>query len=66
MTTKVSKTNDDELLIYKSDGDGGYVNIIIDSDGDIELMHIPLDRSETFNTLNASINETIEFWNKFK
>ena len=62
---KVSKTGDGELLIYKSDGNGGFINIIVDDEGCIELMHIPDDRTKTTNKIGASVDETIEFWNKY-
>ncbi len=61
---KISKTGEGELLIYKSDGKEGYINIIIDEDGDIELMHIPKDRSKTTNKVGVSVDEVIEFWNQ--
>ena len=61
----VSKTGEGELLIYKSDGKNGFVNIIIDEDGDIELMHVPEDRKQTTNKTNATVDETIDFWNNF-
>lgn len=61
--TKVSKTGDGELLIHKEDGKGGYINLIIDSDGDIEIMHITSDRKETWNKTSVSIDEAIKFWN---
>jgi hypothetical protein len=62
----ISKTGEDELLIYKSDGKEGFVNIIIDEDGRIELMHIPKDGKKTTNKVFATVDETIKFWNQFK
>ena len=59
---KVSKTGEGELLISKDDGKGGYINIIIDDDGDIEIMHIKQNRKETWHKLNCSIDEAIQFW----
>lgn len=66
MKTIVSKTGDGELLIYKSDGKGGYINLIIDEYGDIELMHVAEDRSKTWNKTCASVDEAVEFFNKNK
>jgi hypothetical protein len=60
----VSKTGEGELLIYKSDGKNGYINIVIDEDGDIELIHLTYDRKQTTNKTNATVDEAIEFWNK--
>lgn len=60
---KVDKTDEDELMIHKSDGNGGWINIIIDEDGDIELMHIKSNRNKSYNRLNVSLDEVIEFWN---
>ncbi len=45
---KISRTSETELLIYTEDNDT-YNNIIIDKDGDVEFMHIPLDRTKTYN-----------------
>lgn len=64
METKVSKTGEGELLIHKEDGKGGYINIIVDSDGDIEIMHITADRSQTWNKVSVSVDEAIKFWNE--
>lgn len=64
METKVSKTGEGELLIHKEDGKGGYINLIIDSDGDIEIMHITSDRKGTWNKVNVSVDEAIKFWNE--
>lgn len=44
----ISKTGDNELLIYTF-SDGDYKNIIIDADADIEYLYIPMDRTHTFN-----------------
>lgn len=64
--TKISKTAEGELLIHKEDGKGGFINLIVDEDGDIELMHITKDRSKTQSKINASVDEAIEFWSKIK
>jgi len=61
----VSKTGEGELLIYKSDGKNGFINIVIDKDGDIELIHVTDDRDQTTNKANATVDEAITFWNKF-
>jgi len=54
---KISRTGDDELLIYR-ESNGIFNNIIIDSEGDIEFMHIPKNRTLTYNEnyLLAEIN----------
>ena len=44
----ISRTGENELLIYRK-LEGGYRNIILDKDGDMEYLHIPEDRSETYN-----------------
>lgn len=44
----VSLTGENELLIYREQ-QGVFNNVIIDSDGDIEFLHIPVDRSQTYN-----------------
>ena len=62
METKISKTGEGELLIYKKDSKGGFINLIIDSDGDIEIMHITSNRKETWNKINISVDEAIKFW----
>jgi hypothetical protein len=62
--TKVTKTAEGELLIYKEDDKGGFINIIVGSDGDIEIMHITSDRSQTWNKSCASVDEVIKFWNE--
>ena len=64
MKTKVSKTGEGELLIHKEDGKGGYINLIIDNDGDIEIMHITSDRKGTWNKVGVSVDEAIKFWNE--
>lgn len=61
---KISKTGENELLIYKEDGKGGYINLIVDEDGDITIMQIPNDRRKTWHKLNVSVDDAIEFWNK--
>ena len=60
----VSKTGEGELLIYKENKHGDFINIIIDEDGDIELMKLTKDRRNTTTKTNATIDETIDFWNK--
>lgn len=45
---KISKTGDNELLIYTF-SDGNYKNILIDGDADIEYLYIPQERENTFN-----------------
>ena len=45
---KVSKTGEGEILIYRNEGEE-FRNIIIDNDGDIEYLHIPSDRTATYN-----------------
>jgi hypothetical protein len=64
METKISKTGEGELLIHKEDGKGGYINLIVDEDGDIEIMHIASDRSKTWNKVDVSVDEAINFWNE--
>jgi hypothetical protein len=44
----ISRTGENELLIYRK-MDGEYRNIIVDEDGDIEHLHIPVERSQTYN-----------------
>lgn len=44
----VSKTSDCEILFYRVI-DGSFNNIILDSDCDIEFMHIPSVRSNSYN-----------------
>lgn len=63
METKVGKTADNELLIHREDGNGGYFNLIIDKDGGIEIMHIKSDRSKSWNKVDVSLDEAIDFWN---
>ena len=45
---KISRTGENEILIF-SENNGTYNNIIIDEDGDIEFLHIPINRDETYN-----------------
>lgn len=45
---KVSRTGDNELLIFRENS-GAFNNILIDSDGDIEFIHIPIERENTYN-----------------
>ena len=62
----VSKADEGELLIYKSDGEGGFINIIIDnSDLPIEIFHVKKNRQESWHKMEASVDEVIDFWNKF-
>ena len=61
---KVSKTGENELLIYKSDGKGGHINVLIDMDGYIELCHIKKARSKSYNKYGVTIDEAIEFINQ--
>ena len=65
METKVSKTVEGELLIHKEDGKGGYINLVIDTDGSIELIHIASDRSMSWNKNGASVDEAIKFWYEY-
>ena len=51
-------------MIYKENGNGGYINLIIDDTGDIEIMHIPTVKSNTWNKTNVSADEAIKFWNE--
>ena len=64
MKAEVSKTGEGELLIHKEDGNGGYINLIIDEDGDIEIMHIKSNRAKTWNKVDVSVDEAIKFWNE--
>ena len=61
---KVSKTGENELLIHKSDGKGGHLNVIIDDDGDIELFAILKKQKDSWHKMNVSVDETIEFINQ--
>jgi hypothetical protein len=45
---KISRTGENEILIFR-ETEGTFNNIIIDEDADIEYLHIPLNRSETYN-----------------
>lgn len=63
---EITKTAGEELLIHKPDGKGGYINIIIDEGGDIELLHIMRDRKDTMSKFPATIDEAIRFWNNDK
>jgi hypothetical protein len=64
METKLSKTEEGELLIHKEDGKGGFINILIDGKGNIEIIYIPSDKSKSWHKVDVSIEEAIEFWNK--
>lgn len=45
---KISRTGENELLIFR-ERNGDFNNVIIDEDADIELLQIPVDRSNTTN-----------------
>ena len=60
----VSKTSEGELLIYKPDGKGGFINIVIDEDGDIELIRLTVDRKKSYNKTAATFDEAVTFWNE--
>jgi hypothetical protein len=45
---KISRTGENEILIFR-ESEGTFNNIIIDEDADIEFLHIPVNRSETYN-----------------
>jgi hypothetical protein len=45
---KISRTGENEILIFR-ETEGTFNNIIIDEDADIEYLHIPVNRSETYN-----------------
>ncbi len=60
---KVTKTGEGELLITKREIKGGHINIIVDEDGDIELMRISHNQKKVEHKTNATIDETINFWN---
>lgn len=63
MKTEINKTGEGELLIHKSDGKGGWINLIVDEDGDIEIMHIKDNRKMSYHKIDVSVDEAIEFWN---
>jgi len=48
MDIKISRTGENEILIFR-ETEGTFNNIIIDEDADVEFLHIPLNRSETYN-----------------
>jgi prenyltransferase beta subunit len=48
---KISKTGEYEFLTYVKTTDGSFKNILIDEEGDIELIFLPKDRSKTWNKL---------------
>ena len=64
MDVTVSKTAEEELLIYKPDGEGGFINLIIDQEGDIEFMHITGNRERTTHEFDITIDKAIELWNR--
>jgi hypothetical protein len=43
---KINRSSDDEFLAYFQDGEG-FKNILVDGDGDIEILIIPADRSKS-------------------
>ena len=45
---KISRTGENEILIYRI-VNGEYRNIILDNDGDIEFLKIPVNRADTYN-----------------
>lgn len=51
----ISRTGDNELLIFR-EVDGTFNNIIIDDEGDIEFLHIPTNRAETYNEHFSFVN----------
>ena len=59
----ISKTELGKLLIYKEDGNGDIINLIID-EANIELLHITSDRCKLWKKTNVSVDEAIEFWNQ--
>jgi len=46
----LSKSSDDQFLMYVNDN-GTYKNLLIDEEGDVELLIIPPDRKKTFNQM---------------
>lgn len=65
---EVSKTGENELLIYKQLGRNTWLNVIIDEDGDIEIMRIPKNRrkikSKRFYNNNYSEKDIITAFNE--
>ena len=51
---KVSVTGEDEILVARQQKDGTWINLIVDEEGDIELMRIPTDWSKSENKLYHS------------
>jgi len=51
---KVSVTGEDEILVARQQKDGTWINLIVDEEGDIELMWIPTDWSKSENKLYYS------------
>jgi len=45
---KISRTGENEILIFR-ETEGTFNNLIIDEEGDIEYLHIPVNRAETYN-----------------
>ena len=52
---KISRTGEGELLLYREIG-RSFNNIIIDEDGDIEFLHIPEERQNTFNEFHPFLS----------
>ena len=44
----ISKTSDGEFIAYTT-SNGTYKNILVDEDGDIELLIIPINKCSIFN-----------------
>ncbi len=63
-TVKVNKTSENELLIHKLNDKGNRLNIIVDSEGEIEIIHIGKTAKETWHKFPVTLNEALEFWNK--
>ena len=47
---EISQSNENEFLIYISEN-GEYKNAIIDEEGDIEIMKIPIDKTKATNKI---------------
>lgn len=52
---KISRTGENEILIFR-ESNGNFKNIIIDEDGDVEFLYIPVNRSNTKNEHFSFIN----------
>lgn len=57
---KISRTGENEILIFR-ESEGVFNNIIIDEDADIEFLHIPVNRADTFNEHYAFIDNLDTF-----